>query len=88
MRWPTLPTEGCLPPRADSLPAAALSIRCYAFVLVYPRPRRSTCLAMKNVGLPSAVYCEADAQRRYNPLNILLDGSANHLTGTHAVLDG
>ena len=43
---------------------------------------------MKNVGLPSAVYCEADAQRRYNPLNILLDGSANHLTGTHAVLDG
>ena len=37
---------------------------CYAFVLVYPRPRRSTCLALKNVGVPSAVYCELDAQVR------------------------
>jgi hypothetical protein len=37
---------------------------CYAFVLAWPRPRRATCLDLRNTGWPGVVYCEADAARR------------------------
>ncbi len=47
----------------------------YAFVLVWPRPRRSTCIDLKNTGWPGVVYCEADAINRLLPQNILRQAS-------------
>jgi Copper type II ascorbate-dependent monooxygenase, N-terminal domain/DOMON domain/Copper type II ascorbate-dependent monooxygenase, C-terminal domain len=58
---------------------------CYAFLLVWPRVQRSTCIALKNVGFPSLIFCERNAQQRYDPANIMLDASANALTGKTAL---
>jgi len=46
-----------------------------AFVLVWPRPRRSTCIDLRNTGWPGVVYCEADALNRLLPQNILTQPS-------------
>ena len=45
---------------------------CYAFVLVWPRPRRSTCIDLKNTGWPGVTYCEADPIHRMLPSNTLI----------------
>ncbi len=58
---------------------------CYAFVLVWPKPQRSTCIALKNVGFPSLVFCEKDAQNRLMPWNIMVDTRADAHTGKHAL---
>jgi len=50
---------------------------CYAFVLVWPKPLRSTCIALKNVGFPSMIYCERDAQNRLLPWNLMFDTRAD-----------
>ena len=42
---------------------------------MWPRPRRSTCIDLRNTGWPGAVYCEADAINRLLPQNILAQPS-------------
>ena len=56
-------TDACATPAAD------------AFVLVWPKPRRSTCIDLRNTGWPGVVYCEADAINRLLPQNILMQAS-------------
>jgi len=34
---------------------------------VWPRPRRSTCLDLRNTGWPGVTYCEANAINRLDP---------------------
>jgi hypothetical protein len=70
------------------LPQIALTHIADAFVLVWPRPRRSTCIDLRNTGWPGVVYCEADAINRLMPQNILMQAS-DPRTAKHAqfVLD-
>jgi hypothetical protein len=53
---------------------------CYAFVLVWPRPRRSTCIDLRNTGWPGVVYCEDDPLHRMLPRNVLIQPSDPHTT--------
>ncbi len=48
---------------------------CYAFVLVWPRPKRSTCIDLRNTGWPGVIYCENDPIHRLMPSNILMQPS-------------
>jgi hypothetical protein len=48
---------------------------CYAFVLVWPRPRRSTCIDLKNTGWPGVIYCEEDAVHRMLLRNVIMQPS-------------
>lgn len=50
------------------------SSRC-TVVLVWPRPRRSTCIDLRNAGWPGVVYCEEDALHRMAPRNVIMQRS-------------
>lgn len=48
---------------------------CYAFTLVWPRPKRSTCLDLRNTGWPGVIYCEMDPVHRMLPRNVVIQPS-------------
>ncbi len=57
-------------------------------MLVWPRPRRSTCIDLANTGWPGVIYCEEDAVHRMLPRNVIMQPS-DPRTGkfTHFQLD-